>query len=110
MMRMYQNCERAVKITIPAIRVAVFETLREKHKMRETEIAKGLGIAQAAVSKYSNGKYSKKINLVKKAVLSRGLEKGIVHLILLHKGPEKVNELIDKTASNMYLVDMALKS
>jgi uncharacterized protein len=46
-------CEVAVKTVSPAIRALLAHTLREKHELKETQIAEILGITQSAVSKYN---------------------------------------------------------
>ena len=43
------------KTLIPALRVILAKTLAEKHKIREDEISKMLGVTQAAVSNYIRG-------------------------------------------------------
>lgn len=52
---MLTPCEVAVKTVSPAIRALLAQTLREKHELKETQIAQILGITQSAVSKYSKG-------------------------------------------------------
>ena len=105
-----QDCERAIKYTVPAVRVAVSETLSKKHAMSETRIAKGLGITQVAVSKYTNHKYSARIGRIKRAILAKGLEKKVVGLIISNGSAEKVGMLIDKAASDEEIVKVALKA
>ncbi len=56
---MQNGYERASKEIVPAARVVIARRLKEKYNMTETDIAKILGIAQAAVSKYLNEDYSK---------------------------------------------------
>ncbi len=50
---MLTPCEVAVKTVSPAIRALLAKTLREKHELKETQIAEILGITQSAVSKYN---------------------------------------------------------
>ncbi len=102
-------CERAMRFTIPAVRAAVSETLSKDYGMKETQIAKKLGIAQAAVSKYVGHKYSKRIGLIRELIQSRGLEVQIVKSIMANAENEKVLGLVDSVASNDYVVQNALK-
>ncbi|MGI0100640.1 MAG: helix-turn-helix domain-containing protein [Candidatus Micrarchaeaceae archaeon] len=104
---MRYNCERAMRLTIPAVRVAVSETLVRKHGMSETDVAKGLGIAQAAVSKYINGNYSNAIRKVVHVIVSRGIHTVIVNAVLDRKGHAYISGLIDKAASDKALVEIA---
>lgn len=50
---MLTPCEVAVKTVSPAIRALLAQTLRDKHELKEIQIAEILGITQSAVSKYS---------------------------------------------------------
>ncbi len=59
---------RASKLMIPAARSIIARELKERYQMTEQEIASQLGVAQAAVSKYLSGKYSKAIKDVEKGV------------------------------------------
>ena len=43
---------------VPAARSIIAHTLIEKYHKSEVEVAKHMGVAQAAVSKYMTGKYS----------------------------------------------------
>ncbi|MDE1861170.1 MAG: hypothetical protein KGH72_05665 [Candidatus Micrarchaeota archaeon] len=58
---MLNGYERATKEIVPAVRLLIARELKEKYRMKETEIANRLGVAQAAVSKYLSGKYSDRI-------------------------------------------------
>jgi predicted transcriptional regulator len=72
--------EIAAEETVPAARSMIAKALVGKYKMKETEVAGHLGVAQAAVSNYVRGKRS--ISLKKKAK----------HIELMVKGD---SELID---------------
>lgn len=107
-MPLNNECERAMAFTIPAVRIAVSRSLKRNHKMSETRIAKALGIAQAAVSKYIGGSYSRQVDALVKRIESMGLEKPIVDSIIKKNDIGYVSGLIDKTASNTTLVKYAL--
>ena len=47
-------CEVAVKSVIPAIRSAIARELTESYGLKQTEVAKLLGVTQTAVSKYTS--------------------------------------------------------
>lgn len=47
--------------TVPAARSIIARALVGRYHMKEVEVAKYLGVAQAAVSKYVTGKYSDNI-------------------------------------------------
>lgn len=47
-------CEVAVKSVIPAIRSAIARELTQSYGLKQTEVAKLLGVTQTAVSKYTS--------------------------------------------------------
>lgn len=106
---LYYNYEKLVKNTIPAVRIAVSITLKEKYNMSETQIAKRLGIAQAAVSKYLSGNYSPRIGKLVKFVQLGRLQDQIVKAIMAGEEEEEILNRIDKTASNKRLIEKAAK-
>ncbi|MDE1856236.1 MAG: hypothetical protein KGH49_03315 [Candidatus Micrarchaeota archaeon] len=53
--------EIATNEVVPAIRSYIAKELIEKHNLSEARVASLLDVAQAAVSKYINGKYSDKV-------------------------------------------------
>lgn len=53
--------EKAYKEVIPAARAALIAELSKTHGIKEDAISEHVGITQAAISKYLNGKYSEKI-------------------------------------------------
>lgn len=104
---MYLDCDRAMRIIVPAMRVAVAKKLGEQG-MPQVEIAKRLGVAQAEVSKYLNGGYSGKIAALERAISRRKLEKRIVELAI--KGRRKEMEAaINRLALDSRTVRSALK-
>lgn len=60
-MAMLTPCETVMKGFLPAMKVAVARELHEKHGFQQTEIARSLGLTQAAVSKYLTGSVSPRI-------------------------------------------------
>ncbi|MDE1870719.1 MAG: hypothetical protein KGI06_00580 [Candidatus Micrarchaeota archaeon] len=105
---MYQNCEKAIKLTIPALRIAVSRSLSSEHGMSETEIAKILGVAQASVSKYLTGRYSAETKGLVKEIMADNLQHRIVKAITGGAGATETAKIIDSVASDSRLVDAAL--
>jgi predicted transcriptional regulator len=60
-MAMASGYERAYKEIIPAARAALIIELKKKYDIKEEAISKYVGITQAAISKYLNGRYSTRI-------------------------------------------------
>jgi predicted transcriptional regulator len=54
--------ETASDEVVPIARSIIARELVEKYKLKETEVAGYLGVAQAAISKYVRKKYSRKLN------------------------------------------------
>lgn len=53
--------ETASDEAVPIARSIIARELVEKYKLRETEVAAYLDVAQAAISKYVRGRYSRKL-------------------------------------------------
>lgn len=58
---MLHPCELMAKQFLPAIRARVAKELSKKYNFNQIEIAKQLGVTQAAISKYISGDYAKNI-------------------------------------------------
>ncbi|MCS7102481.1 MAG: helix-turn-helix domain-containing protein [Candidatus Korarchaeum sp.] len=54
-MVLIQPCEIIVRTLIPSVRAAITRELVEKHGLKQVEVAKLLGVTQAAVSQYVRG-------------------------------------------------------
>jgi predicted transcriptional regulator len=96
-----------MKLTIPAVRAAVARSLVKDHGMSEVDVADGFGIAQAAVSKYLNGKYSEKTKKVVSLLTSKGMHEEIVEAFMEKKRADYISALVDKVASSRALMDAA---
>lgn len=71
---MNNGYEKAAKEVIPAVRLAIITELASKYHITEEDIAGYLEIAQAAVSKYLNGKYSEKVKALEEKIDKRIVE------------------------------------
>ena len=63
---MYRNvgsCEVAVKCVLPAVRAMIAKELMTKHKLKQVETAKLLGVSQPAISLYFRKKRGKAVDL-----------------------------------------------
>ncbi len=95
-------------MSISAIRIAAAKALHKKG-MSQASIARQLGVAQAAVSKYLSNRYSKKIAKVEKLIESKGLHREVVGLINAKKTRREILRRIDQIASSNYLLKEVLK-
>lgn len=58
--------EHMIKEFMPSLRASAVRIMYKDKKLKQEEIAKFLGITQAAVSKYINGRYSRTIKSFEK--------------------------------------------
>jgi predicted transcriptional regulator len=105
---LHYNFEKATKLTIPAVRIAVAITLSHDNQVTEAQIAKGLGIAQAAVSKYLTGNYSPDLEKLIDYIRQKKLERATVAAILAKKSDDEVSSSIEKAATEQNLIKLAL--
>ena len=56
-------CEVAVKCALPAIRAVIAKELMTKHRLKQTETARLLGVSQPAISLYHREMRGKALNL-----------------------------------------------
>ena len=99
---MVSECDRMMKAAIPAVRIAVATLLSKKYLMSQKNIADRLGITQASVNKYLNGRYSKKIMELVTLAKKSGSDAAIAGMVVSGKSLDYVNEKIDGAASSMY--------
>ncbi|HVC58476.1 MAG TPA: helix-turn-helix domain-containing protein [Candidatus Acidoferrales bacterium] len=102
------NCERAMGIIIPAIRISVSKRLK-KEGMTQSEISKKLGIRQATVSKYLAGKYSAKLKKAERLVDAKGLSASISKIINQGRSAQQVADAMDAMAFRKEIVAAAIK-
>ncbi len=84
-------CMQITNLMLPAVRASVAEKLSDMGYGQES-IAAELGIAQAAVSKYMNGRYSGDVGEVKKHIEEGMLYNDIIESIVKKKGSAAVQK------------------
>ncbi|MCW6160755.1 MAG: hypothetical protein LVQ97_01040 [Candidatus Micrarchaeales archaeon] len=94
-------CEKAAKATLPAIRSIAVGILSSEYSLKQSEISKRLGIAQAAVSKYMNKDYSDRVGKTITALNSIGIDKSVKKA--LTKNKDVSNELMKIAVSKKVL-------
>ncbi len=90
------ECGRISRYILPAVRACVAEKMSERYNYNQQEIAIRLGIAQVAVSKYLNGRYSRSVKVIKDHIERRGLENNVLRYMNGHdmrKANEAINDL-----------------
>ncbi len=104
---MYTSCDEVFKLTIPAVRISVAKVLKRKYGMNQLEIARALGITQAAASKYLSGRHSAKIIKLEKLIHSKKLDDQVATEI--KKDRRSASKRFDELASSGFLVSNAMK-
>ena len=94
------NCMHITNLMMPAVRASVTEKLLSMGYGQES-IAKELGIVQAAVSKYMNGRYSEHVGAIKKHIEDGNLCNCIIESIVKKKGKTVVEKDISRLCENL---------
>ena len=68
-------CEVAVKCVLPVVRAMIAKELMLKHKLKQVETAKLLGVSQPAISLYFRNRRGKAIDLEDENDIARLIEK-----------------------------------
>jgi predicted transcriptional regulator len=101
---MEPECRRISKAVIPAVRAYLATMMSEEYGYRQQRIAKKLGIAQVAVSKYLNGRYSKEVARIKQEISSE-LSKNTARHIIESGSADEANEQIERFSEQYILTN-----
>lgn len=102
------GCARITKVILPAIRASVAESLMRDEGYTQEEIARSLGVAQVAVSKYLNGHYSDEVARMKQQIRGRKLDRGIVRGIVHERSPVQTSREIDALCARIFKMEMQM--
>ncbi len=105
----YVNCEKLIKVSLPAIRVALASALTNKYGIGQDGIADRLGITQASVSKYLSRRYSGDIARLSAALGATTLIKGLAKEAASSNDYPAIQELINRYASGKLAISAAKK-
>lgn len=97
------ECNNITKLILPAIRINMTEQFSNKYNLNQKEIAHKLGIAQVAVSKYLNGKYSKSLKKIKESVGIMGIIDSTVMEVAIVSSPKVIDDLINELCTRISL-------
>ncbi|MDE1869253.1 MAG: helix-turn-helix domain-containing protein [Candidatus Micrarchaeota archaeon] len=97
----------AMMLVIPAARAAISKILA-KGGMPQIEIAKMLGITQAAISKYLSGDYSKRVKELEKGISSEGIAERIASQVISGASVSDIAASLDLIARNKAIMRLAL--
>ena len=98
---MDMECSSITKLILPAIRINMAEQFSNKYDLNQKEIAQKLGIAQVAVSKYLNGKYSGSLKRVKESVRTMGLVDSAVMEMAMASSPKVIDILVNELCTKI---------
>jgi predicted transcriptional regulator len=94
---MEPECRKIAKEVAPAVRAYVIDIMHDKYKYKQQEIADRLGMAQVAVSKYLNRKYSREVARLKVTV-GRELDGKTLKSIMESRNADEANEAIERSS------------
>ena len=95
------ECDRITRYVLPAVRISVAEGLKERYSMNQQQIAAKLGVAQVAVSKYLNGRYSTSVKKIRNYINSNNLADEVCQTAALSSNSNHINSMIDKLCTNI---------
>ncbi len=100
------ECNRISKMILTAVRASVAQRMSKRYKYKQQEIAMILGIAQVAVSKYLNCKYSKSVAEIKEMIDSGSLDGEVIGYALKDDSlmvSKAIDELCAKIAASTHI-------
>ncbi len=106
---MDMECNNITKLVLPAIRINMAEQFSARYNLSQKEIAQKLGIAQVAVSKYLNGKYSESLKKAKESVFTMGFVDGKVMEKAMKGSPKTIDSIVNELCNKIHvdnLVDL----
>ncbi len=106
MKKVMLDCEIASRFTLPALRMSVAMELY-KMGMAQMHIADILGVKQAAISDYLNGKLAPNITEIAKDILSSGMAMAIAQKIFAAPSKDYAISIIDEAASDGKFITIA---
>ncbi|MHB1830491.1 MAG: helix-turn-helix domain-containing protein [Candidatus Micrarchaeaceae archaeon] len=98
---MDMECNSITKLVLPAIRINMAEQFSSKYNLNQKEIAHKLGIAQVAVSKYLNGKYSESLKKAKESVWTMGFVDSTVMEMAMKGSPKVIDGLVNELCTRI---------
>ena len=87
-LEMLLPCEVAVKCVLPAVRAMIAKELMMKHKLKQVETAKLLGVSQPAISLYFRERRGKAIDLEKESNIAPLIENLAASLASENSSPQ----------------------
>lgn len=100
--------EEAMMLIIPAARAAIAKLLVKEYNMGQAEIALKLSTTQAAISKYLNGHYSKRLKALEEEIDGYGISSDIAEQVAEGAPKHKISESLDRIAYQKSVVNRAL--
>jgi predicted transcriptional regulator len=92
---MEPECRRITKELVPAVRAYIIDLMSSRYRYTQKEIAGRLGIAQVAVSKYLNGRYSDEVARLK-AVVGREMDAQTIRVIMRSRNAADTEREIER--------------
>ncbi len=90
------ECRKITREMVPAVRAYLADVMSKRYGYKQQDIARRLGIAQVAVSKYMNMRYSGQVARLKEEVARHAEDTHFVETVLKSKSADEVNERIER--------------
>ncbi len=97
----FSNIKFEIEELLPAIRASITKILIKKYKLKEERVAVMLGLTQAAISKYLNNDYSKKVKNIESKFNKNMVNELVKNIIEGRKN--KANTIVCKICKKSYL-------
>ncbi len=99
---MEPDCRKIAKEILPAVRASISEIMDSEYHYKQADIASKLDIAQVAVSKYLNKRYSKRVKHFKDYIDRKDMVRPLVKHMLKEDRSEidvEINRLCTEICS-----------
>lgn len=95
------ECDKIAKVLLPAIRINIAEEMQLEYNLSQQEIADRLGIAQVAVSKYLNGKYSSTVKRMRDYIRDNKLTDNIARKAAENGKASDIRDMINELCTSI---------
>lgn len=90
------ECKSITQCILPAIRASVAQQMSDRYGWKQVQIASSLGVAQVAVSKYLNRRYSPNVGKMERYLTKNKTISKLVEDMVKGKSAEQISREIDR--------------
>ncbi len=99
-------CLNISRVILPAVRINIAKQLDDKYDLRQIEIARRLGVAQVAVSKYLSGKYSESLKRTVDRIEKSGIVDSAVIRLVKMDSAQEINAVVSELCARIATDDL----